>query len=726
MKSSKAYKMLSSEVQSLIPSEWTGLNVVQEESIIEVIDGKGDIIIQAPTSSGKTEAAFLPTINQTYKSLKKEVKILYISPLIALINDQEKRLNNFLNKNQDHKIKVTKWHSEVSKNIKDNFLKNPKGVLIITPESLESILVNNKGANIFKNIEYYILDEFHDFLGGIRGDQLRSILGRLDEISKHKPRKILLSATLNDSNKSCQKWLKPTDTEPKTISSAEYKQKPLKGKIYYFKEGLIKEGLKIKYYKELAKITNEKKHLIFGNTKSSLEFTLDTFKKWLSTNKKNQGLELGIHHGSLSKKFKNEVEERLKQKNHIAVFSSSTLEMGIDISNIHQVSLIDPPFSVASFVQRIGRSGRTKDSNIIFNMFPHMVQSSNSHYKDLKTKLIQSIALFELHKENWVEPKEFQTFTYSVCVHQILAFTAQEREVTKQDLWDKIVEPNFSKEGITVSEDDFVKMIDCLIDRDYLADKQGPLAIGEKGNELVKNMNFYSVFSSNPVWNLRNCKDETSIGTVARVQKLKLKDALLFAGRNWRVKSIHDRKSLIYLEEISNFKKLPKFISSGGSIHKKVHEKMLEIYKGNKIYDYLNMEGNLALKEARESYFNHTLLNSDFTPMFMGSQITEFISFLLKQEGVSKPGDEIVPSYIGLHSSAITTERMKEFLRKRFSTREQVGGCIKELNVSNLFLEKYDYLLPRSILEKSYIDHRICFKDYELFLQDSHNYKKAS
>ena len=298
--------LLKKEVQEIIEFKKWELRPLQNQTIECIINKTEDIIISAPTASGKTEAALFPSISETYPDIKKQLKIIYISPLIALINDQYERLCK-LNESDSLKIKITKWHSEVSYYKKELFLnQQPHGILIITPESLESFLVNQRSLNIFKNVEYYIIDEFHDFLGEIRGDQLRSILNRIDDIALKKPRKILLSATLS-GDESCRKWLNKTNVE--YIKDSE-RRREISRSIKYF------EGANYnKYYENLNKVTLENKSLIFGNSKRNLEVVCHSFKKYTKNNEK-----IEIHHGSLDKQIRKKVEDKLKKKNDISVF----------------------------------------------------------------------------------------------------------------------------------------------------------------------------------------------------------------------------------------------------------------------------------------------------------------------------------------------------------------------------------------------------------------------
>ena len=191
-----SYDLLQRGIRKYIYDEgWESLRGIQEASIKHVHNTENNLILAAPTASGKTEAAFLPAIN-SIKDWNSGLKIVYISPLIALINDQFRRiyeLCNYIN------VPVTSWHGEASKAKKNKLLKEPKGILLITPESIEAMLCLRPGEakELFRGTEWIIVDEIHSFLGNNRGIQLRSLIERIKLYMEKEPRFIGMSATLN-------------------------------------------------------------------------------------------------------------------------------------------------------------------------------------------------------------------------------------------------------------------------------------------------------------------------------------------------------------------------------------------------------------------------------------------------------------------------------------------------------------------------------------------------
>ena len=178
---------------------WTALHDIQERSIPLLHNGNEDVIIAAPTAGGKTEAAFLPLISRTIEADddRRGFDLLYVSPLRALINDQFRRLNDLC---ETVELPVHPWHSDISSEIKTHARRNPRGILLITPESLEAtfVLRGLEIPRLFGNLACIVIDELHAFIDTERGIQVHSLLGRLEHATRRPIRRVGLSATLGD------------------------------------------------------------------------------------------------------------------------------------------------------------------------------------------------------------------------------------------------------------------------------------------------------------------------------------------------------------------------------------------------------------------------------------------------------------------------------------------------------------------------------------------------
>ncbi|BFH11851.1 hypothetical protein J6TS7_60570 [Paenibacillus dendritiformis] len=184
---------------------WETLKEAQVGACRVLFDSPNHLLIASGTASGKTEAAFFPALTELHERPSASVGILYIGPLKALINDQFERLNDML---REAGIPVRHWHGDVSQAEKAKLLKRPSGVLQITPESLEGLLMNKPNAipALFRDLRYVVIDEVHAFMGADRGIQVLSQLARVERMAGCRPRRIGLSATLGDYDAACE-WL---------------------------------------------------------------------------------------------------------------------------------------------------------------------------------------------------------------------------------------------------------------------------------------------------------------------------------------------------------------------------------------------------------------------------------------------------------------------------------------------------------------------------------------
>src|SRR3954451_13600245 len=193
-----AFSRLHPKLQEpLYAMRWTRLRPIQVDAIHEIFDGDGDLIIEARTAAGKTEAAFLPILSRVVDGHQGGVRAVYAGPLKALINDQFLRLERLCERAE---IPVHKWHGDVGQAAKKRLLEKPSGVLLITPESIESLFVNHPHelSRVFARLGYFVIDELHSFLGNERGAHLRSLMTRLAGKSRGAVRRVGLSATLGE------------------------------------------------------------------------------------------------------------------------------------------------------------------------------------------------------------------------------------------------------------------------------------------------------------------------------------------------------------------------------------------------------------------------------------------------------------------------------------------------------------------------------------------------
>ncbi len=304
---------------------------------------------------------------------------MYISPLKALINDQFKRLEQLL---IDSHIPVCKWHGDASQTKKNELIKHPEGIIQITPESLESLLTNKRGAclQMFSDLRFIIIDEVHQFMRDARGIQLLCILERLQKLTGVNPRRIGLSATLGDVS-SAQNWLNTGTGRNCAAPITEDGKKRIKLHVERFvnlhderdiadndaSDNKVATGGNMgdrEHYEYLFKMTLDKKTIIFTNSREETELVMANLRE-IALQKKAPDV-YRVHHGNVSALLRENTEDEMKSSDDkIVTGATVTLELGIDIGSLDQAVQVGAPLSVSSFAQRLGRCGRRGSTTAI-------------------------------------------------------------------------------------------------------------------------------------------------------------------------------------------------------------------------------------------------------------------------------------------------------------------------------------------------------------------------
>ena len=312
------------------------------------------MIISAATAGGKTEAAFLPLISLILERPGEGgFDLVYVGPLRALINDQFERLEDLCDRAE---LPVHPWHGDISQGAKARARKNPSGVLLITPESLEALFVL-RGLEIptlFMSARAIVVDELHALLDTERGVHLRSLLTRLELAVGRRIRRVGLSATLGEMALA-REYLRPEAPEAVTLLESKSDSQVLKVQIRgYFRrrhrsgsdeEDGDETAAQRAVASHLFSRLRGSRNLIFAGARQSVEWYADALREM--SEKARLAVEFFPHHASLSREHRIDLEKRLKTHPATTAVCTSTLELGIDIGDIACVAQIGAPFSVA-------------------------------------------------------------------------------------------------------------------------------------------------------------------------------------------------------------------------------------------------------------------------------------------------------------------------------------------------------------------------------------------
>lgn len=565
-----AFELLSESMRRTVwKLGWATLTPVQEAAIPVILHGHGDVVIASETASGKTEAAFLPILSLIESTYAQGIKVLYVSPLKALINDQFQRIQVLCD---SIGVPVHRWHGDVSQAAKRKTVAAPAGVLQITPESIESLFVNRTGdlRRMFRSLEFVVIDEVHAFLGTERGTHLRSLLARLENTYSELPiRYIALSATIG-SYEYIRKWLRPRDPERVQVLTPKGTPRTTYYCVMYFPSGPDNQR-PLELYEDMRELTRHQSALIFCNSRADVEETAYHLNR-LAAREGEDRVYL-VHHASIDASERAYVEATMKSaKRPLSVVTTSTLEMGIDIGRVDLVIQVDATFTVSSLKQRLGRSGRRPGS-------PRVLQLYATSDEDL----LQAIAVTELFLQGWVEPPRPYAVPFDVLFHQLISLCAEHNGLTLDRLLEAVHECEVFRE---IREDEIRRLIQYMVEEDYLErlPGRGEFIVGIEGERLLRSQDFYAVFQTQDMYEV--VYGTRVIGSLARDIQYERGTRVILAGRVWEIKEVDEYRNRLYVEPAARGEK-PIFGGDPVPVHHKVRTMMAEVLYGTKQYTYL-------------------------------------------------------------------------------------------------------------------------------------------
>ncbi|MFE6073663.1 DEAD/DEAH box helicase [Paenibacillus sp. NPDC057886] len=592
------YRLAPFVQEFIYKKRWETLRPAQIEACNICFHTPHHMLIAAGTASGKTEAAFFPALTELYERPSKSVGILYIGPLKALINDQFERLKDLLSEGN---IPVWHWHGDVPQAEKTRLMRSPSGVLQITPESLEGLLMNRPNAipALFHDLRYVIIDEVHAFMGADRGIQVLSELARIERMAGCKPRRVGLSATLSDYD-AATAWLAAgTDQGVDVVSSPGGRKLRLRVEHFSFPDARDEEqaeylhNARKVYYDFIYESTHRKKALIFTNSRTDAEVTILEMRR-VAARRQERDI-FHVHHGSISAMLREETEAALRTGSGPAVAAATvTLELGIDLGELERVVQLGAPYSASSFVQRLGRSGRREDmaSEMLF-VCPEEEDEEAQLPARMPWTLMRAIAVIELYvKTKWVEPLEARKMPMGVLYHQTMSMLKSMGEAEPKELAEAMLSlAPFAQ----IRADQYQVFLNYLIETDHLQwTEDRTLIIGLTGEKTVNNYRFYAVFKDDEEHKVLNGSEE--IGSITTVPPPGYCFSL--AGKLWKVEEVDHKHKSVYVKAAKG-KVDTLWLGAGGDIHTTVVQKMREVLSDTVIYPYLSPQAVNRLERAR-------------------------------------------------------------------------------------------------------------------------------
>ena len=607
-------------------------------------------------------------------------------------------------------------------------LKNPSGILQITPESLEALLLHKHAAiaKLFGDLRFIVIDEVHSLMRGDRGGQTLCLIERLSKAAGVNPRRIGLSATIGDLEETGT-FLASGTGRGTVIPRIE--AKGVKWRLsmeHFYISG--KQSADGKEPKEALTVlenatdtapenadpglgyvfehTRGKKCLVFVNSREECEAVTTTLRSYCEA--KHEPNRFLIHHGNLSQSFRETAEAAMKDDDFsMTTVTTATLELGIDIGRLERAFQIDAPFTVSSFLQRMGRTGRRDlPPEMWFVMREEQPEPRAMLPETIPWTLIQGISLVQLYlEERWVEPPKLDRLPYSLLYHQTMCTLASCGEMTPAALASRVLTLSYFHR---ITKDDFRIMLRHLLETDHIQrTENGGLILGLAGEREVNSFKFYAVFKENEEYTVRS--DSQELGTIVKPPPPGEKIAI--AGQVWVVTEVDHKHHLVYCEEVKG--KVPAYFGEcPGDINTKVLERMRESLRENKTYPYVMANAAARLEQARHTAVNSHMteeplinLGGDMWCLFpwLGSYAFLAMERFIKIKCAAKLGikgvDSSRPYFIRFTMKASREDffrTLAEEAEKPFDPMELVYP--KEIPL----FEKYDDCLPAELVKKGF------------------------
>ena len=609
----RAFDRYAPFVQEYIyQNHWENLRSIQVAAADAIFNTDENVLLTASTASGKTEAAFFPIITLFSEDMPSSVGCIYIGPLKALINDQFSRLNDLC---AEADIPVWHWHGDVAQSHKAKLMCHPSGILQITPESLEALLLHKHAAiaKLFGDLRFVVIDEVHSLLRGDRGGQTLCLIERLSRIAGVNPRRIGLSATIGDPEGTGEflslgtgrktvipkidakgsKWrLSMEHFYVKDAQAAEDKQIP--GALPVLEEKTDDAPANadpgIGY---IFEHTRGKKCLVFVNSREECEMVTTTLRHYCELN--HEPDRFLVHHGNLSASYRETAEGIMKDDSqYMTTVTTATLELGIDIGRLERAFQIDAPWTVSSFLQRMGRTGRRElPPEMWFVIREDEPEVRAMLPTTIPWKLLQGIALVQLYlEERWVEPPRLDRLPFSLLYHQTMSTLASCGELSPRALADRVLRLHYFHR---ITQEDYRVLLRHLIATDHIQQtEQGGLIVGLAGERVINSFKFYGVFQESEEYTVRSESQE--LGTV--VSPPPVGEKLAIAGHVWQVLDVDHKRRLIYCQQVKG--SVPAYFGQcPGDLHTKILTRMRRVLQEDRQYPYLMKNAVARLEQAR-------------------------------------------------------------------------------------------------------------------------------
>jgi ATP-dependent helicase Lhr and Lhr-like helicase len=500
---------------------WRTLRPLQDAAIAPVLAGE-HALLGAPTAAGKTEAALLPLLSRMVDERWVGLSVLYVCPLRALINNLYPRVQQYADLLG---CRAALWHGDVGAGERKAILRDPPDLLLTTPESLEAMLMSRTvdARQLLGGVEAVVVDEIHAFAGDDRGWHLLAVLARLDELAGRELQRIGLTATVGNPDWLVN-WLACGGERARQVVMPAH-------------DGSSELDLAVDWVetvpnaaKVISSLHRGEKRLVFADSRARVEE--------LAAALRAEGATVFVSHSSLSRDDRRLAERAFAETRDCVIVATSTLELGIDVGDLDRVIQIGAPTTVASLLQRMGRTGRRAGTvrNCLF-------------LATSEIELLQALALARLVGNGWVEPLEAPPEPANLVAQQLLARVLADGRVGRS-AWPGTFERVRRQAAVDAILPD--EVLEHMVARELLVEDGGLVAIGPVGEREYGRRHFMdvtSMFLTEPLltvqWGQRvlGTVDPSSLAT-----RDGARPTILLGGRAWGVGEIDWNRRLVWVE----------------------------------------------------------------------------------------------------------------------------------------------------------------------------------
>lgn len=503
---------------------WRDLRPLQREAVAPILAGE-HVLALAPTAGGKTEAAVFPILSQILSERRPGLSTLYLCPLRALLNNLHVRLESYA---AFCGLRVGLWHGDIGSPARRRIIEDPPEILLTTPESLEAMLLSVKTDHrrLFAHLRTVVVDEVHAFGGDDRGWHMLGVLERLSALTGRDLQRIGLSATVGDPD-ALLDWLVGSSPTERRVVAPDATKSSQPTEITLDHVGTLANAAIV-----ISRLHRGEKRLVFVDSRSRVET--------LAAELRAQDVTTFVSHASLALDERRRAEQAFAEARDCVIVSTSTLELGIDVGDLDRVIQIDSPTTVASFLQRLGRTGRRAGSarNMLF------LTTGDG------LPLLRTAGLLQLWSSGYVEPVKAPPLPLHLLAHQLLAYVIQQGRVGR-NLWQEVIGrlPAY-RDAIASGDADLI--VNHLVATGMLVEEAGMLSIGPEGERSYGFRHFMeltSVFTSDPTFVVRHGANELGhLDPTSLLTNDRSFATVLLAGRSWRITSIDWDRRFAWVE----------------------------------------------------------------------------------------------------------------------------------------------------------------------------------